>query len=70
MSSGNDAVKAIFWDNDGVLVDTEQLYFLPDANRVLLDIWIAEGAPVIFRVPAIIYLVVSLFILARAVRSP
>jgi len=27
MSSGHDAVKAIFWDNDGVLVDTEQLYF-------------------------------------------
>jgi len=27
MSSGNHAVKAIFWDNDGVLVDTEQLYF-------------------------------------------
>lgn len=27
MSSGSDAVKAIFWDNDGVLVDTEQLYF-------------------------------------------
>ncbi len=27
MSSGRDTVKAIFWDNDGVLVDTEQLYF-------------------------------------------
>ncbi len=21
-------IKAIFWDNDGVLVDTERLYFL------------------------------------------
>ena len=88
---------------------------LPDANRVLLDIWIAEAqllsgalyiaasramrarsnwralaaigalsiigfavpmlpvliarAPLIFRVPAIIYLVVSLFILVRAMRS-
>jgi len=87
----------------------------PDANRVLLDIWIAEAqllsgalyiaasramrarsswralalygalsiigfavpilpvliarAPLIFRVPAIIYLVVSLFILVRAARS-
>jgi HAD superfamily hydrolase (TIGR01509 family) len=27
MSSGSSAVQAIFWDNDGVLVDTEQLYF-------------------------------------------
>jgi HAD superfamily hydrolase (TIGR01509 family) len=27
MSSGSSALKAIFWDNDGVLVDTEQLYF-------------------------------------------
>lgn len=27
MPSGSDAVEAIFWDNDGVLVDTEQLYF-------------------------------------------
>jgi beta-phosphoglucomutase-like phosphatase (HAD superfamily) len=24
-------IKAIFWDNDGVLVDTEELYF--QANR-------------------------------------
>jgi hypothetical protein len=86
----------------------------PDANRVLLDLWIAEAqllsgalyiaasrakrarlewralavfgalsiigfavpmlpvlvarAPLIFRVPAIIYLVVSLFILVRAAR--
>ncbi len=88
---------------------------VPDTNRVLLDIWIAEAqlltgglyvaasralragsrwralsvagaltmigfaipilpvlvarAPLIFRVPAIIYLAISLFILARAVRS-
>jgi hypothetical protein len=88
---------------------------VPDANRVLLDIWIAEAqllsgalyiaasramrarsewralavfgalsiigfavpmvpvlvarAPLIFRVPDIIYLVVSLFILVRALRS-
>ena len=88
---------------------------VPDANRILLDIWIAEAqllsgtlyiaasramrgrsewralavfgalsmigfavpmlpvlvarAPLIFRVPAIIYLVVSLFILVRAMRS-
>jgi hypothetical protein len=88
---------------------------VPDANRVLLDVWIAEAqllagglyvaasrasrarsqwralsvfgaltiigfavpmlpvlvarAPLIFRVPAIIYLAVSFFILARAVRS-
>ena len=27
MSSASDDVRAIFWDNDGVLVDTEQLYF-------------------------------------------
>jgi len=88
---------------------------LPDANRVMLDIWIAQAqllsgalyiaasramrarsnwralavfgaltiigfaipilpvlvarAPLIFRVPAIIYLVVSLFILVNAARS-
>jgi hypothetical protein len=88
---------------------------LPDANRILLDIWIAQAqllsgalyiaasramrarsnwralavfgaltiisfaipilpvlvarAPLIFRVPAIIYLVVSLFILVNAARS-
>ena len=28
---GNVMIKAIFWDNDGVLVDTEHLYF--EANR-------------------------------------
>jgi hypothetical protein len=102
----------------GHSVGVIQLYAsdgLPDANRVLLDIWIAEAqllsgalyiaasramrarsewralavfgavgiigfavpmlpvlvarAPLIFRVPAIIYLVVSLFILGRAARS-
>jgi hypothetical protein len=88
---------------------------VPDADRVLLDVWIAEAqllsgalyiaaslalrvrsnwralavfgaltmigfavpmlpilfarAPLLFRLPAIIYLVVSLFILARAARS-
>jgi HAD superfamily hydrolase (TIGR01509 family) len=28
-------VKAIFWDNDGVLVDTERLYFLATKNILL-----------------------------------
>jgi len=38
MSSGSDAVKAILWDNDGVLVDTEQLYF-----RVTKDVLASVG---------------------------
>jgi HAD superfamily hydrolase (TIGR01509 family) len=38
MSSGSSAVKAIFWDNDGVLVDTEQLYF-----RVTKDVLASAG---------------------------
>src|SRR5262245_66046602 len=32
-------VKAIFWDNDGVLVDTERLYFLA-TQRVLATVGI------------------------------
>src|SRR5690349_19366237 len=28
-------LKAVFWDNDGVLVDTEELYF--DATRSVLE---------------------------------
>jgi hypothetical protein len=88
---------------------------VPDANRVMLDVWIAEAqllagtlylaasrarragtswralgafgavtiigyavpilpvlfsrAPIVFRVPAIVYLLVSVFILARAARA-
>jgi HAD superfamily hydrolase (TIGR01509 family) len=33
-------IKAIFWDNDGVLVDTERLYF-----QATQDIMTAAGAP-------------------------
>ena len=33
-------IKAIFWDNDGVLVDTERLYF-----QATQDIMSAAGAP-------------------------
>jgi HAD superfamily hydrolase (TIGR01509 family) len=33
-------IKAIFWDNDGVLVDTERLYFLA-TQRVLATIGVA-----------------------------
>lgn len=29
------SIKAIFWDNDGVLVDTEHLYY--DANRIIFE---------------------------------
>ena len=32
-------IKAIFWDNDGVLVDTERLYFLA-TQKILADIGI------------------------------
>jgi len=32
--NGQAVLKAIFWDNDGVLVDTEELFF--DATRVVL----------------------------------
>ena len=35
--------KAILWDNDGVLVDTERLYF--EANRELLESLGAELTP-------------------------
>src|SRR6187401_610060 len=36
--------KAIFWDNDGVLVDTEELYFKA-TQRVLADVGIALTEP-------------------------
>jgi HAD superfamily hydrolase (TIGR01509 family) len=35
MQEANDMLEAIFWDNDGVLVDTEKLFF--DANRVIMQ---------------------------------
>src|SRR5262245_20601171 len=38
MSSASNGVRAIFWDNDGVLVDTEQLYF-----RVTRDVLASVG---------------------------
>jgi HAD superfamily hydrolase (TIGR01509 family) len=38
MSSASNGVRAIFWDNDGVLVDTEQLYF-----RVTQDVLASAG---------------------------
>jgi HAD superfamily hydrolase (TIGR01509 family) len=35
MSSRSHGLRAVFWDNDGVLVDTEELYF--DATRTVLE---------------------------------
>ena len=33
-------IKAIFWDNDGILVDTERLYFLA-TQRVLATVGVS-----------------------------
>jgi beta-phosphoglucomutase-like phosphatase (HAD superfamily) len=40
-------IKAIFWDNDGVLVDTERLYFIA-TQRVLAGVGVSLSQELVY----------------------